>query len=192
MCTRFYLDSEAPELTPFIHAVAISPLSQKFINAGHPVLTSGEIHPTNVVPTVAWGRKGKSAVFPMQFGFHLSNSLLLNARSETAGEKTTFRESWVSHRCIIPASYYFEWDAEKQKHSIHPAQGNIIYLAGLYRIETGLPHFVILTQTPSESVEHIHDRMPVILPREMVGAWIMPSENPREIVKAAIGDLIAT
>ena len=39
-----------------------------------------------------------------------TSSLLLNARSETAAEKPAFREDWRRHRCIVPATYYFEWE----------------------------------------------------------------------------------
>ena len=53
---------------------------------------------------IATGRNGKKAVFPMRWGFQIpGRSLLVNARSETAGEKPTFKESWEKHRCIIPA-----------------------------------------------------------------------------------------
>ena len=47
-----------------------------------------------------------------------SSSPMVNARMETASTKPTFKESWERRRCIVPASYYFEWE-----HLINAATG---------------------------------------------------------------------
>lgn len=116
MCTRFYINISDEELREIVRAAQASPLAQKFMLAGDPVKASGgEIFPTNVVPVIALSRSGKKSVFPMKWGYTMKRkdgklSLVLNARSETAGRKPTFRDSWRQHRCVIPASYYFEWE----------------------------------------------------------------------------------
>ena len=74
-----------------------------------------------------------------------------NARAETAAEKPTFREAWAKHRCAIPASWYFEWEHDEkkragQKYALKPEGEDLIWLAGLYRMEGELPVFVILTR----------------------------------------------
>ena len=81
-------------------------------------------------------------------------SLLVNARVETAAEKPTFKEAWEKHRCIVPASWYYEWEhltgnsGQKKvgdKYMIQPRGSSMTWLAGLYRIEDGLPVFAVLT-----------------------------------------------
>ena len=44
------------------------------------------------------------------FGHSAKGKLLVNARSETAAVKASFREAWACRRCIIPASWYYEWE----------------------------------------------------------------------------------
>lgn len=206
MCTRFYIDISDKELREIVAAAGNSALAEKFMRAGDPMTPSGEIHPTDVVPVIATARAGKQAVFPMKWGFSMkglrgggSISTLLNARSETAGQKQTFRDAWREHRCIIPASYYFEWehftspDGRKktgQKYAIQPAGSTVTWLGGLYRIEDGFPHFVVLTRPPAADIEFIHDRMPVILPKECIGEWINPAADPDKIVKYAMENMV--
>ena len=206
MCTRFYIDISDKELREIVAAAGNSALAEKFMRAGDPMTPSGEIHPTDVVPVIATARAGKQAVFPMKWGFSMkglrgggSISTLLNARSETAGQKQTFREAWREHRCIIPASYYFEWehftspDGRKktgQKYAIQPAGSTVTWLGGLYRIEDGFPHFVVLTRPPAADIEFIHDRMPVILPKECIREWINPAADPDKIVKYAMENMV--
>ncbi|MBQ1400831.1 MAG: SOS response-associated peptidase [Firmicutes bacterium] len=206
MCTRFYIDISDKELKEIIDAVEGNPLADRFVRAGDPLTTSGEVRPTNVVPCIATARTGRKSVFPMKWGFNLPSpksgspvSLLLNARSETASEKRTFRESWAQRRCIIPASYYFEWehftspDGKKKtgrKYAIQPEGSAITWLGGLYRIEEGFPHFVVLTRPPAKEIEFIHDRMPVILPQAKIDEWIDPSADPGEIIKYALDHMV--
>lgn len=201
MCTRFYVEPDTDETKALIAAVQRSQLSDKFIRAGSAIMTSGEIRPTNVVPVLATGKNGKKTVFPMKWGFNLpGRSLLVNARSETANEKQTFKESWESHRCIIPASWYFEWEhlvsntGQKKtgaKYMIQPKGASMTWLAGLYRIEEGLPVFVILTKEPTESLRFIHDRMPLIFPRDRIFEWIDPSASPKDLLPFAVSELVA-
>ena len=114
-------------------------------------------------------------------------------------EKPTFKDAWKSHRCIIPASYYFEWEHFKSvdgkvktgdKYAIQPRGCTVTWLCGLYRIEDGYPVFVVLTKEPTAELSKIHDRMPLMLPKERIADWINPTLNPSEIIPYALTDMI--
>ena len=71
------------------------------------------------------------------------------------------------------------------KFMIQPKGATITWLCGLYRMENGLPTFVILTKEPSEEIRFIHDRMPLIMPQSFVGDWIKPENSPADLLKEA-------
>ena len=79
---------------------------------GKPLTTEGEVRPTNIVPVIAPSPSGTRKVFPMLWGFTAKgvDRPIVNCRVESAAEKTLWKEAWKSHRCIVPASYYFEWE----------------------------------------------------------------------------------
>ena len=201
MCTRFYVEPDIEETRELIAEIKASKLADKFVKAGSAILTSGEIRPTNVVPVIAPNRNGRKSAFPMKWGFQIpGRSLIVNARTESAAQKPTFKESWARHRCIIPASWYFEWEhltganGKKKtgdKYMIQPAGSSITWLAGLYRIEEGFPVFAVLTREPTEDLRRIHDRMPLIMPRDLIDEWINPEAKAEELVKFAIMDVVA-
>ena len=188
------------EIREVVEEVQRSMLARRFLEAGSAVKTSGEIRPTDVVAVLASNRDGEAAVFPMRWGFRLpNNTLLVNARSESAGEKPTFREAWKSHRCVIPASWYFEWEHYKtpagkdktgDKYAIQPKGTGAAWLCGLYRVENGLPVFAVLTREPSEELRRIHDRMPLMLPKSAIRDWIRPDADPNEFLRLAQTDVV--
>ena len=77
------------------------------------------------------------------------------------------------------------------RYAIQPAGSTVTWLCGLYRIEDGYPVFVILTKEPSPELSRIHDRMPLILPKEKVSEWINPSSNPEALLQYALSDMVA-
>ena len=174
MCCRYWAE-ESPELREIVEDMNRSPLVKKWQNTSA-VKPYGEIRPTDVVPVIAPNRSGDRAVYPMKWGYS-GKTLLMNARTETAAEKPTFRDDWARHRCIVPASWYFEWehltgnDGKKrtgEKYMIQPKDSTMTWLCGLYRIENGMPVFVVLTREPGEEIRFIHDRMPLIMPDQLV------------------------
>ena len=200
MCTRFYVLPDTEEIREVVEEVQKGLLARRFMEAGSPVVTAGEIRPTDVAAVLATSRSGKAAAFPMRWGFQLpGNTLVVNARCESAAVKPTFREAWRGHRCAIPASWYFEWEHLKtpsgrektgQKYAIQPVGSAVTWLCGLYRMEEGLPAFTVLTREPSEKLRQIHDRMPVMLPQEAVAAWIDPDSDPNELLRLAMTDVM--
>ena len=195
MCCRYWTD-ESPELRPIVEEMNRSPLMRKWQDKAK-VKSYGEIFPTDVVPVIAPNRSGLRTVYPMKWGYS-GKSLLMKARSETAAEKPTFRDDWARHRCIVPASWYFEWEhypgSDGKKHTgdkymIHPKDSAVTWLCGLYRIENGLPVFVILTREPGEALRFLHDRMPLIMPDELVTEWIRPDRKPEELLPGALTDM---
>jgi len=202
MCTRYALEKDLPELKELTDAVFRSVLAQRFVEThARPIVTAGEVRPTDIVPVIAPNSKGMKSVFPMQWGFLAKDNkrTLFNARVETAGEKPTFKEAWQSHRCIIPASYYFEWQHLKSpdgrektgdKYAIQPVGCTLTWLCGLYRMEDGYPVFVVLTKEPTVELSSIHNRMPLMLPKDKIDDWINPSSDPKELLSYALTDMI--
>ncbi|MCF6139319.1 SOS response-associated peptidase [Pseudalkalibacillus berkeleyi] len=105
---------------------------------------------------------------------------LINARSETVPEKPSFKHAFKKRRCIIPADGFFEWKKEgkhKQPKYIKMKNDQPFGFAGLWekwKDEQGNPIHTctVLTTEPNELMEDIHNRMPVILPREKYGNWL--------------------
>ena len=191
MCGRYFLD-ESPELREFVEAMNRSPLIERMEGAA----ASGEVFPSNITPALATSRTGKLLVFPMKWGFSSPGGRpLINARAETAADKPTFREAWAGHRCALPAAGYFEWEhmptpsgkkRTGQKYHLYPEGEGVTWLAGLYRLEQGLPVFVVLTREAAEGIRFIHDRMPVMLPGDRVAEWIDPGANPARVLESAL------
>ncbi len=201
MCCRYYMEM-SPELRPIVEAAQRSRLRESNMNRiARPLITEGEVRPDSLVPVIATGKSGVKKVFPMIWGYQIEgmNRPLLNARTETAMTKKTFAESWMEHRCIVPASWYFEWehhtisDGRKitgQKYAIMPKNSELTWLCGLYRLENNYPHFVILTREPGKEIEFIHDRMPLIMPKDVVNDWINPKNNPSYFLPNALTDCV--
>ncbi len=202
MCMRYYIDRTAKELDEVVTKALATKTYLSFSRISYPLVTDGEIKPTNVVPVIAPSPKGVPQVYAMKWGFDVPGKILpiFNARSETARIRPTFKEGWERHRCIVPASYYFEWEHltdEKgrkktgNKYLIQPEDYSVTWLCGLYRIEDGLPYFVILTREPDETTAGIHNRMPVILPTEHIAEWTDPNENPERVIRYSLTRMVA-
>jgi putative SOS response-associated peptidase YedK len=129
---------------------------------------------------------------------------LINARMETVDEKPAFRRAFATRRCLLPADGYFEWYATEQRTKagkpvkqpffIHPADGGVLAMAGLYEIwrdptrdEDGPERFrwtcTVLTTTAEDAVGHIHDRMPLLVEPERYAVWLDPTLSEPEDLK---------
>ena len=117
---------------------------------------------------------------------------LNNARAESVTEKPSFREAFRKRRCLIPASGFYEWKAEaggKQPYYIHPAQGELFALAGLWESWRG-PHGVletcaVITTAANAAMRPIHDRMPVIVAPRDYARWLdgAPGNDVPELLR---------
>lgn len=95
---------------------------------------------------------------------------LINARSETAAKKPSFRGAFRSRRCLIPADGFYEWlklNGGKQPYMVHRKDDGLFAFAGLWghwESEDGasLESCTILTCEPDDVAGEIHDPMPVM------------------------------
>lgn len=108
---------------------------------------------------------------------------LINARSETAAEKPSFRSAFKTRRCLVPADGYYEWQAApegKLPWLIRAKDGAPLAFAGLYehwRPAGGEPieSFTILTCAAHPELAWLHERMPVILTSAGAERWLDPA-----------------
>jgi putative SOS response-associated peptidase YedK len=111
---------------------------------------------------------------------------MINARSESAHEKPSFRSAFKRRRCLIPADGFFEWKkqgSEKTPMFIQVNDGDVFAMAGLWEIwhspDGGeLRTCTILTTEANSFMQAMHDRMPVILDKEDFALWLSPDEEP--------------
>ena len=159
------------------------------------------IAPTQPIPVVRQTREGGREFVLMRWGLIPSwvknpdeFSTLINARSETAAEKPSFRAAMKHRRCLIMADGFFEWTGPKgQKRPFHisRADGDPIGFAGLWEHWQGaegseILSATILTTSANLDVAPLHDRMPVILEQEDFDLWLdcdrVPANEVQELL----------
>ncbi|MFD1360743.1 SOS response-associated peptidase [Lentibacillus salinarum] len=113
---------------------------------------------------------------------------MINARSETAHEKPSFKRLMARKRCLIVADSFYEWkrhDGEKQPKRIQLGDRELFAFAGLWdkweQDDKKLFTCTILTKAANDFMQAIHHRMPIILPKDKEDAWIEAgSQSPTE------------
>jgi putative SOS response-associated peptidase YedK len=117
---------------------------------------------------------------------------MINARSESAAEKPSFRSAFKRRRCIIPSDGFYEWrqsGGEKTPMFIHLEGQKVFGIAGLWEVwhspDGGeIRTCSILTTEANDFMQSIHNRMPVILPKEDYALWLSPNEEPAPVLQA--------
>lgn len=212
MCGRFWVEGES-ENELLARMMEEAARRQQAVT-GESSIASGEVFPAAAVAALALGKNGETGAYPMLWGFHRPDGkgLIINTRSETAMEKPLFRASMLERRCLVPCSWYFEWEMRdapslqisatekmprkaaktKVKYAIRPRAPGIMYLAGIYRYEADrrLPVFSVLTRAPAPEIAFIHSRMPVIFSDRTHGLWLDRACDPREALKQCETDMV--
>lgn len=187
MCGRFTLRTSAAEWSQLF-----------FAGMQHDLSTFARRPRYNIAPTQAvacvLGESGgqPSGLHELRWGLVPGwakdpsiGSRMINARSETAETKPSFRNAFASRRCLVPADGFYEWkkvDDGKQPFLMEASSGGVFAMAGLWeenrRInEDGPPlrTFTILTTAANEFMQPLHDRMPVLLDPVDFQRWLDPN-----------------
>jgi putative SOS response-associated peptidase YedK len=125
----------------------------------------------------------------------------INAKCETMRDLSTFREAYRKRRCILPVDGFFEWKAikgqkAKQPYAIAMKDGAPFGIAGIWENWKEPPSgewirtFAIITTDANALVAEIHDRMPVILPREGYARWLGEEADTRDLMRPFPAELM--
>lgn len=186
MCGRYAVHADVEEL--------IERFKLKLIEAQ--VEPRYNIAPTQDIPVVIETERGRVlkslrwGLVPRWAQDVAIGNKMINARAETLAEKPSFRSLLKSHRCVIPASGFYEWRGEagkKTPYYIHRQDDKPFGFAGLWTEwkEKGsdalpLQTCTIITTAANELMRPIHHRMPVILPPEACTEWLNPDNEESE------------
>ncbi len=118
---------------------------------------------------------------------------MINARAESLAEKPSFRTALRTHRCLVPADGFYEWQPRgrgKQPFHVRRSDARPFAMAGLFDTwHRGQPDeiasFTIVTTDANDLVRPIHARMPAILEGPGVKAWLDP-ETPPSVLAALL------
>jgi putative SOS response-associated peptidase YedK len=151
-----------------------------------PFVPHYNVAPTQEVPVVRLNKEHHRELVMMRWGLvpfwakdpKIGNSLI-NARVESVTEKPAFKNAFQRRRCLVAADGFYEWkkdEGKKQPYWIYLKNGEPFAFAGLWEHwkseEKSITSFTILTTTPNAFTAELHDRMPVILPKEAYDVWL--------------------
>lgn len=175
MCGRYSLIAEITQLA----------LRFEFEAGGLAQPPRYNIAPTQMVLTVGSGEPRHASY--MRWGLVPSGvegvsagAPMINARAETIAERPSFRTALRERRCLIPADGFYEWrrgGASRLPMRVTLASGEPFAFAGLWETwcdsnGDSVGSCTIITTQANELLQPIHDRMPVIVPRDLEPLWL--------------------
>jgi putative SOS response-associated peptidase YedK len=228
MCGRYAASRSAEDLVEELEVDSIDTTGAAAVPA-EGLRASYNVAPTDSVPAVLQrpltkGEEPVRRLVCLRWGLVPSwakspsiGNRMINARAETVADKPAFKRAFAARRCLLPADGYFEWyptsqrgrngKPVKQPFFIHPRDGGVLAMAGLYEIwrdpakerddpSAWLWTSTVLTTTAEDAVGHVHDRMPLLVEPHRWQAWLDPAEADRDrllelLVPAAPGRLEA-
>ncbi|MFB6071456.1 MAG: SOS response-associated peptidase [Halobacterium sp.] len=130
----------------------------------------------------------------------------INARAERLAEAEHFRAAYRERRCLVPVDGFYEWAGDESGSTPYffaREDGEPFLLAGLWetwtpaQTQTGLSEFggggrpdrdpdpvrsfAVVTTEPNGRVADYHDRMPVVLDRDLGDRWLA-ADDPGELL----------
>jgi len=194
MCGRFALTATPDQTAAFLGLAELEEFPARYnIAPTQPVLMAlagppgmpGSNLPDRQPMLVRWG------LIPAWVKDTREFPLLINARSEGAAQKASFKTAMRHRRALVPASGFYEWrqagGRKGQPYWIRPRRGGIVAFAGLIEtyaepggseMDTG----AILTTSANTALSHIHDRMPVVIDEQDFARWLdCRTQEPRDV-----------
>lgn len=155
------------------------------------------IRPSQPIPVIL--NSNSKVISFAQWGIHpkydkTRKMFFINARDDSL-QKPTWKKMVHENRCLIPADGFYEWQKLENTRIKTPFRFELknmklFAFAGLWQEEIDengitIPHCVIITTEPNDTVGKIHDRMPAILHTEQERAWL-DNETPLEVLLAML------
>ncbi len=152
-----------------------SPLPARYnIAPGAKLLTIIPHNDKNELMTMQWG------ILPARSNANASKPII-NARSETIWEKSSFRHLIASQRAIVPINSFYEWnrkEGNKIPYSISPSSGSTFAIASIFQTDMeGKMRCCLITTEANQKMQSIHNRMPVILENQSLNDWLYSSDR---------------
>lgn len=155
------------------------------------ILPEGEdeflARPGGDIPVMAQGGE----IAWMRWGFARSfRSVIHNARGERLNSGMWAESLARGRRCAIPLTAWYEWTVEpngrRQAHILESPGSGLLWVAGLWeemREKTGDKHqgaraASMVTTAAIADVASIHHRMPAILQKDQIDAWLHAARPP--------------
>lgn len=192
MCARYVIDRRGVDLAKLFEAEVWADTEPSY-----------NIAPTQQAPVLLRSRRdGSRRIEALRWGFLApwaadnEGAKLVNIRSETLLSKPAFADAARGRRCAVPVRGWYEWTRtgrHAQPHFITHAGAATapLLMAGVWthrRTAAGvlLVTYAILTRASCGPLEALHDRMPVVLERDIAEAWI----EPRELADAEVDAMV--
>ena len=158
--------------------------------------------PTRSLRALRWG------LVPSWSKDATGGARMVNARAESLLSKPAFAKAAAARRCLVPVDAWYEWQTSesakgrdgkplKQPFAVANADGSVLSLAGIYEFwkddsraaddpARWLVSFAVVTTAAEAGLDRLHDRMPLVVPRDLRDAWLDPSLDDPEEVQALI------
>ncbi len=141
MCGRFVLAISGEAIAASMGAAPLLPAFVEALAAWQP---RWNIAPSSVIPVVRAASEGRRELLLMRWGLvpawasdATMGQRLTNARADSIAIKPAFRDAWRRRRCLIPATAWYEWQAQpdggrKRPYAFASSSGEPLALAGIW------------------------------------------------------------
>lgn len=194
MCLRFAL-IRAARLAAELAAMPMFPEFDEWIKRPH-----YNIPPSSHIPIVRVNHDGQRIIDMAQWGFiplwtkGVPKVKPGNAKAESVATSGMFRRAFNQSRCLIPADGFYEWQGKtppRQPYFVHFKDDRLFAFAGLcekWKPEPDAAPILtctLITTTPNDLMQPIHNRMPVIVDTADYARWL-----DRDADGAVVSDLM--